>query len=62
MQMPEPDQSVIDRRDTICRDLRNLIADHRVVDSVEGRRAYDADGLSAYRQLPLAVALPETVE
>ena len=47
MQMPEPDQSVIDRRDTICRDLRNLISDHSVVDSVEGRRAYDADGLSA---------------
>ena len=62
MQMPKPDQSVIDRRDTICRDLRNLIADHCVVDSVEGRRAYDADGLSAYRQLPLAVVLPETVE
>ena len=62
MQMPEPDQSVIDRCDMICRDLRNLIADHCVVDSVEGRRAYDADGLSAYRQLPLAVVLPETVE
>ena len=33
MQMPEPDQSVIDRRDTICRDLRKLIANHCVVDS-----------------------------
>ena len=61
MQM-QTDQSVIDRRETICRDLRNLIADHRMIDSDEGRRAYDADGLSAYRQLPLAVVLPETVE
>jgi glycolate oxidase len=33
-----------------------------VVDSEEGRRAYDADGLSAYRQLPLVVVMPETVE
>ena len=62
MQMPEPDQAVIDRRETICRDLRELVAADCVIDSVEGRRAYDADGLSAYRQLPLAVVLPETVE
>ena len=58
MQMPEPDQAVIDRRETICRDLRELVAADCVIDSVEGRRAYDADGLSAYRQLPLAVVLP----
>ena len=62
MQMPEPDQAVIDRRETICRDLRELVAADCVIDSVKGRRAYDADGLSAYRQLPLAVVLPETVE
>ena len=62
MQMPEPDQAVIDRRETICRDLRELVAPDCVIDSVEGRRAYDADGLSAYRQLPLAVVLPETVQ
>ena len=62
MQMPEPDQAVIDRRETICRDLRELVAADCVIDSVEGRCAYDADGLSAYRQLPLVVVLPETVE
>ena len=62
MQMPEPDQAVIDRRETICRDLRELVAADCVIDSVEGRCAYDADGLSAYRQLPLAVVLPETVQ
>ena len=62
MQMPEPDQAVIERRETICRDLRELVAADCVIDSVEGRRAYDSDGLSAYRQLPLAVVLPETVQ
>ena len=62
MQMPQPDQAVIDRRETICRDLCELVAADCVIDSVEGRRAYDSDGLSAYRQLPLAVVLPETVQ
>ena len=62
MQMPEPDQAVIERRETICRDLRELVAADYVIDSVEGCRAYDADGLSAYRPLPLAVVLPETVQ
>ena len=62
MQMPQPDQVVIDRRETICRDLCELVAADCVIGSVEGRRAYDSDGLSAYRQLPLAVVLPETVQ
>ena len=62
MQMPQSDQAVINRRETICRDLCELVAADCVIDSVEGRRAYDSDGLSAYRQLPLAVVLPETVQ
>ncbi len=61
MEMPAPDQSVIDRQAQICADLRRILPDNAVVESEEGRRAYDADGLSAYRQLPLVVALPETV-
>ena len=61
MQMPEPDQSILARRAEICADLRRLVPPASVIDSQEGRRAYDADGLSAYRQLPLAVVLPETV-
>ena len=61
MEMPTPDKSVIDRQAQICADLRCILPDNAVVESEEGRRAYDADGLSAYRQLPLVVALPETV-
>ena len=62
MQMPEPDQQIIARRESICAALGKLVPADSVVASEEGRRAYDADGLSAYRQLPLAVVLPETVE
>ena len=62
MQMPEPDATIIARRDEIIATLKTLLPASSVVDSVEGCRAYDADGLSAYRQLPLVVVLPETVE
>ena len=58
MLMPEPDQQVIDRRDQICRTLRSIVPADCVIDSTESMRAFDADGLSAYRQLPLAVVLP----
>ena len=61
MLMPEPDQQVIDRRDQICRTLRSIVPADCVIDSTESMRAFDADGLSAYRQLLLAVVLPETV-
>ena len=33
-----------------------------VVDAVNEMRAFETDGLTAYRQLPLVVVLPETVE
>ena len=62
MLMPDPDQDVIDRRDAICAALKKIVPAACVIDSQESMRAYDADGLSAYRQLPLAVVLPETVE
>ena len=62
MQMPEPDAEIIARRDSIVATLKTMLPATSVVDTTEGRRAYDADGLSAYRQLPLVVVLPETVE
>ena len=62
MHMPEPDNDVIERRDEICATLRTIIPADCVIDSAESMRAFDSDGLSAYRQLPLAVVLPETVD
>ena len=60
--MPEPDAAIIARKHDIVAKLKTMLPATSVVDSEEGRRAYDADGLSAYRQLPLVVVLPETVE
>jgi glycolate oxidase len=42
--------------------LRSALPEGCVLAEAEDLRPYECDGLSAYRQVPLAVALPETIE
>ncbi len=58
--LPEPDRSVIARRDIIVRDLVRLIGAEVVIADEDGRRAYETDALTAYRRMPLAVVLPRS--
>src|SRR3954466_8762833 len=58
MQMPAPDVAVIARRDEIGAALRKIVPGEGVVVSEPERRAYESDGLTAYRQPPLVVVLP----
>jgi glycolate oxidase len=60
--MPEPDQTVLVRRAEIVAALRELLPGERVIDSAEERRAFECDGLSAYREMPMVVVLPSTVD
>ncbi|MEQ8700805.1 MAG: FAD-linked oxidase C-terminal domain-containing protein [Bauldia litoralis] len=62
LKMPEPNAEVIGRRAEIARVLREIVADESVIDDVTGLRPYESDGLTAYRQPPMLVVLPETVE
>jgi glycolate oxidase len=59
--MPEPDAGVIARRAAIVAALRAIVPGEGVIDHADGLRAYETDGLTAYRQSPLVVVLPETV-
>src|SRR5215208_6613720 len=61
MEMPAPDASVIARRDAIVAALRHIVPGEGVIASEPERRAYESDGLTAYRQMPLAVVLPSSV-
>jgi glycolate oxidase len=58
--MPIPDQEVIARRAAIAQALRQIVPGEGVVEAPIEMRAYETDGLSAYRQMPLVVVLPET--
>jgi len=60
MQMPEPDRGAIARREEIAAALRRILPGESVIDDADGCRAYESDGLTAYRQPPLLVALPAT--
>ena len=60
MRMPAPDEAVLARRAAIIEGLRALVPGEGVIVEERERRAYETDGLTAYRQLPLAVVLPST--
>ncbi|MEE8279188.1 MAG: FAD-linked oxidase C-terminal domain-containing protein [Alphaproteobacteria bacterium] len=62
MRMPEPDKDVIARRAEIVSALRAIVPGEGVIADEDELRAYECDGLTAYRQLPLIVVLPGTTE
>ena len=59
LHMPEPDHAVLARRDEIAAALRRIVAHDAVIDSNTQMRPYESDGLTAYKQLPMLVVLPE---
>ncbi len=60
MRMPDPDQGIIARRAEIVAALRQIVPGEGVIDDPDELRPYETDGLTAYRQPPLIVVLPET--
>jgi glycolate oxidase len=59
---PAPKPDVLARRDEIIAGLRALLPDSGVIDEALLLKPYETDALPSYRQVPLAVALPETTE
>ena len=45
----------------LARELRRIVPDNAILVEEEDLRPYECDGLSAYRELPLVVVLPETI-
>ena len=62
MRMPEPDAAVLARRADIIKVLRAIVPGEGVIVDEDELRVYECDGLTAYRQLPMIVVLPETTE
>ena len=60
--MPAPDAQVLARRKAIVRELRAIVPGEGVIAAELAMRPYECDGLTAYRQLPMVVVLPETTE
>ncbi len=62
VRMPEPDNAVLARRERIVSALREIVPGEGVIAAEREMRPYESDGLTAYRQLPMVVVLPETTE
>ncbi|HEX7204318.1 MAG TPA: FAD-binding protein, partial [Xanthobacteraceae bacterium] len=60
--MPAPDQTVLSRRGRIVAGLRAIVPGEGVIAAEREMRPYESDGLTAYRQLPMVVVLPETTQ
>src|SRR6266576_3069398 len=58
--MPQPDEAVLARRERIVAALRAIVPGEGVIAAEREMRPYECDGLTAYRQLPMVVVLPET--
>ena len=62
MEMPVPDQGVLDRKASIVARLEQILPGEAVISDPNETRAYECDALTAYRCQPLAVVLPATTE
>jgi glycolate oxidase len=59
---PSPDPTILARREAILSGLSALLSKSGLIVSEEERRAFETDALTAYRRIPMAVALPSTTE
>src|SRR6476619_4300604 len=62
VRMPELDAGILGRRDRIVAALRSIVPGEGVIAGEREMRPYETDGLTAYRQLPMVVVLPETTQ
>ncbi|MEL3891373.1 FAD-linked oxidase C-terminal domain-containing protein [Ferrovibrio sp. MS7] len=62
MLMPAPDPKILEQREALIADLRRIVPGEGVIVDERSLRAYECDGLTAYRQLPLVAVLPSNIE
>jgi glycolate oxidase len=60
LKMPEPEAAIMAQRAEIAAAMRAIVPGEGVIDQADALRPYESDGLTAYRQVPLLVVLPET--
>lgn len=59
---PIPDATILARRDAIIAGLARLVPFENLITTLDERRAFETDALTAYRRMPLAVVLPRNTQ
>jgi len=62
MEMPTPNQNVLNRKPELVKRFLSVLPRDAVIDHEAETKAYECDALSAYRCPPLAAVLPRTTE
>ena len=62
MEMPRPDPEALARRPELITQLRRFLPSEHIIADQASLRAYECDGLTAYKQRPMLVALPDTTQ
>ncbi len=62
LHMPLPEPAILKSRTLLITRLREILPHDSVIDQDSAMRVFECDALTMYRQMPLVVVLPETVE
>ena len=62
LQMSKVENSILSSREDIISDIEKIIKPENVLSHMDEVKPYETDALAAYRQTPLLVVLPETVD
>ena len=62
LKMPKVDRQILKNRENIIKDISNFTKKENVLAEREELKPYETDGLTAYKQTPMLVVLPETTQ
>ena len=62
LKMPKIDRKILKDKDKILEDISNFTKRKNILFEREELKPYETDGLTAYRQTPMLVVLPETTQ
>ncbi|WP_299881023.1 FAD-linked oxidase C-terminal domain-containing protein [uncultured Sulfitobacter sp.] len=62
MEMPRPDPAILARKARVVARLQEVLPDDAVIHDVAETKAYECDGLAAYRCPPMVAVLPRDTE
>ena len=62
LKMPKVDRKILKNRDNVIKDICNFTKRENVLVEREELKPYETDGLTAYKQTPMLVVLPETTQ
>ena len=60
--MPKIDRKLISKKEEVANELKKIIKSENILYSEDETRAFETDGLTAYKQKPLIVVFPENTK